>query len=1150
MCTFENARDATACEICLTPRHKTAHQTPVKQQTNAAARVSPSSSTTSKKSPPMKKQKLIQAPLVAVGSSNEKEALRLKKKVEQMKELGIDLPANDLLALLSKHCYSVMVAASAYFEQLATASSETSSVRDSEAESRLASAVTYFERSFAREQQSQYRLLGRKVLSATLNRSSVDFITGDRLVLQAENAGKKRLRPGMAAGSSPGTSSHSAGIIRIATMQNALVGRLDREIETLLHPLMKEKLIVLGGVCHAPPMSSQMFASFQVLVFVYVSTNVFAIFNEDHPQFHLSDALYTTLEMLHAEKIPKASETTTAATAIAAATKDIEDNDAGLEALFSDFIGTGNDENDSKDDDGEIHNPADQLRPYLNDIELRGHQKAAVRWMVARENQGSTKDAQDDELNPMWEARQFDADGGSYFINRFEKIASLRAPQPPTPCRGGILADDMGMGKTMMMLSLTVYQKHCHGRHDEDDEATTVTSLSLSGHHRHRKQRPSKTLIVCPLSLLHQWKNEIDERFRANTLAYHIYYGDDREHTHAIHKSDIVLTTYGVLSKEYEKPNGGGVLVTTPWLRVILDEAHSIKNRMTTYFKACASLQATHRWCLTGTPLQNSLDDLFSLLSFLQYEPWSRLSWWKRVITTPFEQGDDINALGRLKVILTPILLRRTKHSRDKHGRSLVQLPPKHMELVKLRFSDDERAFYQAVYDKSRAEFNGFVASGTASTSYVAIFALLLRLRQACNHPFLALGRNFEQAQNDAEQSKKQGNGKQQSQHGDAETSLLFQPQTNESMESYYRRISVQLQQDMQQASRSQSELLSSSSSTTGDTDNAHSSGLTTSYIENVLAQVEEGLESHECPVCLDPPVRGVLTACAHVLCEQCLRDSLAMDPDSGCPVCRAVVDMNKVFVLPAPPEKRPHGEDDTKVADEVSVAAGGDGEQKTTEEVTARAPKQVKDDHKNAANVFVSTKLKQLLQDLEAIRRENEAPREQTQDDNGEIATITPKKKRKVVVFSQWTHMLEMVATLLQHHGFAHCMFHGAMPQETREKVLTKFAKDPTMDVLVISLKAGGVGLNLTCASVVILLDPWWNPGVEDQAIDRVHRLGQDQTVLVKRYVVDETVEDMILQLQQRKDKLAKHVLVASKHGDEKRSERLSLEDLKSFFR
>lgn len=680
----------------------------------------------------------------------------------------------------------------------------------------------------------------------------------------------------------------------------------------------------------------------------------------------------------------------------------------------------------------------------------------------------------------------------------------------------------MGMGKTMMMLALIAHQKH-FGVATESPAPRPAAALPFAT--ASARRRHAQTLIVCPLSLLHQWKNEVDERFCANALSVFVYYGDDRESSalgSALHKSDVVLTTYGVLSKEFEKlPSASSVLVSRPWHRVILDEAHSIKNRMTTYFRACAALDATHRWCLTGTPLQNALDDLFALLCFLQYDPWSRLSWWKRVIATPFELGDEANALGRLKVILTPILLRRTKHTRDRHGHHIVQLPQKHAELVKLTFSPDERAFYQAVYDKSRAEFNGFVASGTASTSYVAIFALLLRLRQACNHPFLALGRNFEEAQRDDDSSSAAA--------GSSATTSLFRPQLGESMASYYSRISAQLQQDLQHSASASSSSPSSTATARltdarssavdqSESSGARAGGLTKSYIASVLAQVEEGLESHECPVCLDPPVNGVLTACAHVLCEQCLRDSIASDPDSGCPVCRAPVDMAKVFVLPTPGAKA--SEDaaaETEAVEDVSD---------NTDASDART-----------GGVFVSTKLAQLLRDLTLIRRENE-------QSDGET------KKRKVVVFSQWTYMLEMIGTLLHANGFAHCTFHGSMPQDARERVLTRFAKDPALDVLVISLKAGGVGLNLTCASVVILMDPWWNPGVEDQAIDRVHRLGQDQDVIVKRYVVDETVEDMILQLQERKEKLAKHVLVASKNGDDKRSERLSLEDLKSFFR
>lgn len=750
----------------------------------------------------------------------------------------------------------------------------------------------------------------------------------------------------------------------------------------------------------------------------------------------------------------------------------------------------------------------------------------------------------------MWETRTFQHGESSYFVNRFEKIASLKPPQPPAPCLGGILADDMGMGKTMMMLALIAHQKHCglSDQHGATDSASSSSSLRL------RRDNSQRTLIVCPLSLLHQWKNEINERFRANTLGVYVYYGDDRESSAAMFgKSDVVLTTYGVLSKEFEKPAGTGALISSPWRRVILDEAHSIKNRLTTYFKACASLRATHRWCLTGTPLQNSLDDLFSLLCFLQYEPWSRVSWWKRVIATPFEQGDEATALGRLKVILSPVLLRRTKHTRDKHGKNIVQLPPKHMELVQLEFSEEERTFYQAVYDKSRAEFNGYVASGTANTSYVAIFALLLRLRQACNHPFLALGRNYEEAQQASAGASSSGDAADRSSRPSSSSAVsLFRPQSGESMESYYNRISAHLQQDLHHGSNGLDVVSSQdgggllkpafpgdASASESSARSSGSGGLTKSYIESVLAQVEEGLESHECPVCLDPPVNGVLTACAHVLCEQCLRDSVANDPESGCPVCRAFVDVSKVFVLPTPAPKAQADDDEQgEDGDDGDDTADSNMGNATTSSSSSNGADDVLEaDCSEVGGVFLSTKLRQLLRDLMVIRRENEQ-------------SVGVAKKRKVVVFSQWTYMLEMVAKLLHARGFAHCMFHGAMNQEVRERVLTRFAKEPALDVLVISLKAGGVGLNLTCASVVILLDPWWNPGVEDQAIDRVHRLGQDQDVIVKRYVVDATVEDMILQLQQRKENLAKHVLVASRNGDDKRSERLSLEDLKSFFR
>ncbi|RLN48531.1 hypothetical protein BBJ29_007408 [Phytophthora kernoviae] len=599
-----------------------------------------------------------------------------------------------------------------------------------------------------------------------------------------------------------------------------------------------------------------MFASFDLSVFVYVSVKAFDVFKEDNTDFHFSDALYSVLQMVNSTEIPAAGAPTPRLTSEVLDDVSAQVNPEDLDTLFSECIGANDLGNTMH---GLDTDPSEQLVPYLNSIELRDHQKQALRWMLWRENQ--LKDGQaihrQGANNPLWEERRFRSHD-SYYVNPFEKSASLSQPKPPKPCLGGILADDMGMGK-----------------------------------------------------------------------------------------------------------------------------------------------------CWTS----------------------------------------------------------------------------------------------------NQAEFNGFVASGSATSSYVAIFALLLRLRQACDHPMLALGKGFEQAMKPDAKSTKAGA---------TATRSAFQPQENESSEVYYQRIAAQLQQDMQASNRAQ--LVKDNHLGEQDGSNLSGGGLTESYIQSVIAQVEDGLDSQECPICLDPPQKAVLTPCAHVLCEECLRESLSNDPENGCPVCRTVVDMDKVFALP-PPFSKAQGEKSPSMRSAV--------------EELVQEDKPASDDDGTG---FESAKLQQLLRDLKAIKLEN---------DHAE----SPDQRRKVVVFSQWTSMLDMVSQLLKRNGFLHCTFNGSLSQEARERVLTRFEKDPSVEVLVISLKAGGVGLNLTCASVVILLDPWWNPGVEEQAIDRVHRLGQTRDVMVKRYVVNDTVEDMILQLQQRKEKLAKHVLVVAKAHDERRSERLNLDDLRSFF-
>lgn len=226
--------------------------------------------------------------------------------------------------------------------------------------------------------------------------------------------------------------------------------------------------------------------------FVYVNERAFSIFDEEHPQFYLADALYSLLEMLK----PKTDGNTGAVAVSASADVTGSAHAADLNMLFSECVGsndmlttTGGNEQERGAD------PSEQLAPYLHAIELRDHQKQALRWMLWRERLDQSRagdEAVDDEdaIDPvrcpaftlrssksgetdlyvmqMWEERRFHGDAsGCYYMNQFEKIASLRRPKPPKPCLGGILADDMGMGACLgyrHLLLGVVTQTNVHDR--------------------------------------------------------------------------------------------------------------------------------------------------------------------------------------------------------------------------------------------------------------------------------------------------------------------------------------------------------------------------------------------------------------------------------------------------------------------------------------------------------------------------------------------------------------------------------------------------------------------------------------------------------------------------------------------------------------
>ena len=217
-----------------------------------------------------------------------------------------------------------------------------------------------------------------------------------------------------------------------------------------------------------------------------------------------------------------------------------------------------------------------------------------------------------------------------------------------------------------------------------------LLSLILRSKQEKKSSSPSATLVVLKLSLLPQWEDEL--RSKTN-LTYAVYYGAQASRDYSVKDLegvDVVLTTYGTIQGEMKRKNP--VLIQAQWLRVILDEAHCVRNQSTLASKACCALNATHRWAVSGTIMMNSVQDLYGILKFLRHEPWCLPPFWKSAITKPMlayeaslegggEAADDQTAslqvvLSRLRRVLAPIMLRRTKDSLTKDGEPILTLPP------------------------------------------------------------------------------------------------------------------------------------------------------------------------------------------------------------------------------------------------------------------------------------------------------------------------------------------------------------------------------------------------------------------------------------------------------------------------------------------
>ena len=643
--------------------------------------------------------------------------------------------------------------------------------------------------------------------------------------------------------------------------------------------------------------------------------------------------------------------------------------------------------------------------------------------------------------------------------------------------------------------------------------------------------RRGGTLVVCPLSLLAQWVDELAEHVAPGTLRVLTYYGSKRgtrgPKAVSLVCADVVVTTYQTLAAEAplasaadsgSKGSGGvggdwdptdgagasstGAFASPPpplfgvtWTRVVLDEAHTIKSASTRAARAAYLLRASRRWCLTGTPIVNTLDDVQSLLRFLQAAPWSEHAHWKARILDPLAGGTPVAvraAQMAVRAILRPVMLRRRKSTRDSEGRPIVDLPPKTLTVVPVKLSPAERDFYDALYQRSKTRFDAFVAAGRVFSNYASVLEILLRLRQCCDHPYLVLAapsKDLAAWKDLTKLATRFVQGGDEAGGGGSAASLA--------RERYVR--SVLMARSSPSVAGVAVGTAVGPGSSTGALSLTPPSGTTASATAatGTVAEAAPGTVA-QCPICLDGVEDGVLPPCCHELCRSCAYAQLAAagggpDGTSPCALCR-----------------EPFGRDGLTTAPRASKwAIDVDAQWVPSAKITAA---------------------------LTAIRAHSDDP-----------------EAGKAVLFSQWTSCLDLVEVALRKEAAAsgrpamqYVRLDGSCSAAARATVLASFAATGpgTPFLMLVSLKAGGTGLNLTAANLVVLLDPWWNWAVEAQAVDRTCRIGQARPVKVLRLVVESSVELRMLRVQERKSAMVDGAVGTA---DERRAARL--EDVMMLF-
>ncbi|KZL74510.1 SNF2 family helicase [Colletotrichum tofieldiae] len=745
--------------------------------------------------------------------------------------------------------------------------------------------------------------------------------------------------------------------------------------------------------------------------------------------------------------------------------------------------------------------------------------------------------------------------------------------------KGGILADDMGLGKTLQTISLIL--------------SNQKTAKGEKGYKKHFEGIEKTTLVVAPLALIRQWESEIKEKVaKTHGLKVCVHHGPQRTKKFKdLAAYDVVVTTYQVLVSEWghssEDDNGVKAgCFGLHWWRVVLDEAHTIKNRNAKSTKACYALRSEYRWCLSGTPMQNNLEELQSLIKFLRIKPYDDLKEWKEQIEKPLKNGKGHVAIRRLHSLLRCFMKRRTKDILKEEGAlnpggkptkegekssTGFKVTERKVVTVATTFSPAERRFYDRLETRADESIERMLKG---KVDYANALVLLLRLRQACNHPKLLEGK----LDKDKDALSTDTSNKNSSADIDSLADMFG------GMGIVTKTCGIcgrSLPKDVVSSDRDTCQecyddlAYFKEHETPKRKKPKHKKGKVKGIVKNAVAAEAEDETPYK-PKARRPRNRNVVVdsddeeADGSWLVPEDQRAPLRLGKAGG------EEDENAEgggdWIGSDDSQHDSENEEDSSQLDSFVVKDGKTKRGRDVEESyasddsllsIAAIASQVKEEK------LKSSQSSQTDSDSETNSEEDTGVDESelySDDDtnykpDGQVSQILASAKirqmmqilhkevdqHKFIVFSQFTSMMDLIEPFFREEGFKFTRYDGSMKNDEREASLHRLRNDKNTRILLCSLKCGSLGLNLTAATRVIILEPFWNPFVEEQAIDRVHRLTQTVDVIVYKLTVEKTVEERILALQEKKRLLAE---TAIEGGMKKDAFKLGFKEIMDLFR